>query len=71
MYKKSASERNGVTRFVDQVTKRLEGEFIYIMKIFACKNLPSKYDILDLMSKIINLCNHSNYRSEPRMVFNH
>ena len=65
LYKESVSQRNSVTRFVDQVTKCLVGEFIYIMKILAYTNLPRKYDILDLMSKIINLCNHSNYGSEP------
>ncbi len=30
LYKDSVSERNGVTIFLDQVTKRLEGEFMYI-----------------------------------------
>ncbi len=59
------SERNGVKRFVDQVTKRLEGEFMHRRKILACTNLSSKYHILDLMRKIINLCNPSNYGSEP------
>ncbi len=35
--KESVSERNGVKRFVDQVTKRLEGKFMYGGKIRACK----------------------------------
>ncbi len=30
-------------------------------KILVCTNSHSKYDILNLMSKIINLCNPSNY----------
>ncbi len=44
--------------FVDHVTKRIGVEFMYRMKILACTNLSGKYDSLDLMSKIINFCNH-------------
>ncbi len=51
LYKESVSERNGVKRFVDHVTKCIEVEFMYGMKILACTNLSGKYD---LMSKIIN-----------------
>ncbi len=64
LYKESVSECNGVKRFVDQVTKHLEVEFMYRMKILACTNLSGKYDSLDLMSKIINFCNRSNYGSQ-------
>ncbi len=59
MYKESVSERSGMKRFVDHVTKRIEVEFMYRMKILACTNLSGKYDSLDLMSKIINFCNHT------------
>ena len=69
--KESVSERNGVKRFVDHMTKRLEGEFMYRRKILACTNLSGKYHILDLISKIINLCNPGNAGSPPWMVFNY
>ncbi len=48
----SVSERNGVKRFVDQVTNRLECEFRYRRQILECTNLHSKTDMMELMSKI-------------------
>ena len=65
LYKESVSERNGVTRFVDQGIKPLEVEFMYKMKILACKTCLVNITFSHLMSKIINFCNQSNKESEP------
>ncbi len=59
LYKESVSERNGMKRIVAHVTKRIEVEFMYRIKILACTNLSGKYDSLDLVSRIIIFCNHT------------